>query len=162
MSRSVLVAGIGNLFLSDDAFGCEVVSRLAERALPASVRVVDYGIRGMHLVYDLLDGYDALVIIDALPVGETPGALTVLEVSAEDVATGADLDAHDMNPVAVLSGVIGLGGTLPRTYVVGARPACLDEGIGLSEQLLAAVPEAVSTVMELVAELTATADAGRP
>ncbi len=160
MSGSILVAGIGNMFLTDDGFGPEVVRRLAQEQLPASVRVVDYGIRGMHLAYDLLEGYDVLVLVDALPTGEHPGALTVLEVSGDDVPAGTDLDAHDMNPVAVLSGLLNLGGMLPRTYVVGGRPADLGEGIGLSAPMLSAVPEAVRTVVDLVASIAADAPAG--
>ncbi len=80
---TVLVAGIGNLFLGDDGFGPEVVRRLADGRPPPGVRVVDYGIRGMHLAYDLLDGYDALVLVDALPGGRRARAsVVVLEVGA--------------------------------------------------------------------------------
>ena len=79
MTDRVLVAGIGNIFLSDDAFGVEVAHRLSGRALPDGVRVEDYGIRGMHLAYDLLEGYDALVLVDAVPMGEPPGTLAVIE-----------------------------------------------------------------------------------
>jgi hydrogenase maturation protease len=152
LTPRILVAGIGNIFHGDDGFGPEVVRRLASEQLPEQVRVVDYGIRGMHLAYDLLDEYDALVLIDALPAGEKPGAVVVLEVTADDLPQDADLDAHDMNPVAALVSLRHLGGTLPPTYVVGARPAVLDEGIGLSPELEAAVPEAVRTVLELIGE----------
>ena len=79
MTRRVLVAGIGNIFLSDDGFGVEVATRLAARTLPDGVRVEDFGIRGVHLAYELLDGYDALVLIDAVPMGEPPGTLAVIE-----------------------------------------------------------------------------------
>ena len=79
MRGSTLVAGIGNVFLTDDAFGVEVAHRLTSRALPEGVRVDDFGIRGIHLAYELLEGYDALVLIDAVPMGEPPGTLAVLE-----------------------------------------------------------------------------------
>jgi len=163
MAARVLVAGIGNLFLGDDGFGPEVVRRLAEQhALPAGVRVVDYGIRGMHLAFDLLDPYDALVLVDALPAGDATGEVMVLEVSADDL-DGGEFDAHGMNPVAMLSGVERLGGSLPATYVVGCRAAGVAEGIGLSAPVAAAVPEAVAAVHALVARLTAAApaDTGR-
>jgi hydrogenase maturation protease len=156
MSRRVLVAGIGNLFLGDDGFGPEVVRRLAERAappLPESVRVVDYGIRGMHLAYDLLDGYDVLVLVDAAPMGERAGDISVLEVGPDDLRRNPgerEFDAHDMNPVAVLASLEQLGGTLPPTYVVGCRPATTEEGIGLSDVVSAAVPAAVDAVLALV------------
>ncbi|MGZ4472537.1 MAG: hydrogenase maturation protease [Nocardioidaceae bacterium] len=163
----VLVAGIGNLFLSDDGFGPEVVRRLPGHArVPDDVRVVDYGIRGLHLAYDLLDGYDALVIVDAVPTGSAPGAVTVLEVG-RDAIDGpdlgeAELDAHGMNPVAVLAGVGRLGGTLPPTYLVGCRPETVADSIGLSPAVEAAVPEALDALTALLARLGSPVDAGRP
>ena len=163
MAARVLVAGIGNLFLGDDGFGPEVVRRLAEQhALPSGVRVIDYGIRGMHLAYDLLDPCDALVLVDALPAGGATGQVVVLEVSADDLG-GGEFDAHGMNPMAMLSGVQRLGGTLPATYVVGCRVAEVAEGIGLSAPVAAAVPEAVAAVRALVDRLSAAApaDTGR-
>ncbi|CAA9378297.1 MAG: Hydrogenase maturation protease [uncultured Nocardioidaceae bacterium] len=158
MGPRVLIAGIGNIFCGDDGFGPEVVRHLAsagQPALPAGVTLVDYGIRGLHLAYDVLDGYDALVLVDALPGEGRPGELKVLEVGADDVprpAPGAELDAHSMSPVAVLSSVSTLGGQLPPTYVVGALPADLSEGIGLSEPMTAAVPRAADTVRALLQE----------
>jgi hydrogenase maturation protease len=155
MSEQVLVAGIGNIFLGDDGFGSEVVRHLqaADQPLPADVRVVDYGIRGVHLCYDLLDGYAALILLDALPTGGRAGEVAVLFVGAEDLlSSDAGYDPHGMNPVAVLAGLPALGGTLPPTYVVGAQPMELGEGIGLSEPLRRAVPVAAAAVRELVAE----------
>jgi hydrogenase maturation protease len=151
MRKRVLVAGIGNLFLTDDAFGSEVARRLAAVALPEGVKVVDYGIRGMHLAYDLLDGYDALVVIDALPGNGAPGDLSVLEVGPDDLGEG-ELDAHGMAPVAVLASLGQLGGSLPLTYVVGCQPADVGEGIGLSPTVAAAVEPAVDLVLEVVAD----------
>ena len=150
MADCVLVAGIGNLFLSDDGFGPEVVRRLAQQDdLPAGVKVVDYGIRGMHLAYDLLDGYRALVVVDALPGAGAAGDITVLEVAQDDLGTG-DFDPHGMAPVAVLASVHQLGGTLPPTYVVGCQPATVEDGIGLSEAVAAAVPRAIAAVRTLL------------
>jgi hydrogenase maturation protease len=125
---------------------------------PDGVRVVDYGIRGMHLAYDLLEGYDALVLVDALPVGDVAGAITVLRVGPDDLGTG-EFDAHGMSPVAVLGSLDQLGGTLPPTFVVGCRPESVDEGIGLTEPVAAAVPRAVETLVQLLAKLRA--DEGR-
>ena len=150
MTGRVLVAGVGNLFLGDDGFGPEVARRLAGRSLPAGVRVVDYGIRGMHLAYDLLDGYDELVILDAAPRGGRPGEVVVLEVGEGDFGTG-EFDGHGMEPTAVLSSLGSLGGRLPRTYVVGCEPADIDEGIGLSPSVAAAVDPAVDAVLRLLA-----------
>ncbi|MGA8209979.1 MAG: hydrogenase maturation protease, partial [Nocardioidaceae bacterium] len=144
MTARVLVAGIGNLFCSDDGFGPEVVRRLGDlpELGPDRVRVVDYGIAGMHLAYDLLADHDALVIVDAARVGEHRGDVVVLEVGPDDLGDLGDgaLDAHQMSPAAVLACLRRLGGRLPRTYVVGCRPGSLAEGIGLSEAVQAAVP----------------------
>jgi hydrogenase maturation protease len=165
----VLVAGVGNLFLGDDGFGPEVVRRLAvqQPPLPGGVTVVDYGIRGMHLAYDLLAGYDALVLVDALPGRDTPGQVVVLRVTASDLGDGdpgdgdpgdgdpgdGGFDGHGMDPAAMLAGVTRLGGTLPATYLVGCRVARVDEEIGLSGPVAAAVPAAMDAVRELVSSL---------
>jgi hydrogenase maturation protease len=147
----VLVAGIGNLFLTDDGFGSEVARRLAGEQLPEGVRVVDYGIRGMHLAYDLLDGYAGLVVVDAIPGAGEPGELSVMEVGPDDLGEG-ELDAHGMAPVAVLASLGQLGGSLPPTYVVGCQPADVTDGIGLTPQVAAAVDGAVQLVFEVLAE----------
>jgi hydrogenase maturation protease len=146
---TVLVAGIGNIFRSDDGFGPEVARQLLSRALPAGVTVVDYGIRGMHLAYDLLDGYDGLVIVDALPRQGQPGDIVVLRVGPEDLGDG-EFDAHGMAPVAVLGSLTSMGGELPPTYVVGCEPADLDEGMGLTPAVEAAVGRAIDAVIELL------------
>ncbi len=145
---TVLVAGVGNIFLGDDGFGPEVARLLAAEPLPAAVRVVDYGIRGTHLAFDLLGGYDRLVLVDAL-AGGPPGELVLLEVGPADLGEG-DTDPHGMNPVAVLAALSRLGGTLPPPYVVGCRAASVAEGIGLTPPVAAAVPAAVSAVRTLL------------
>ena len=152
MSTRVLVAGIGNIFRRDDGFGSEVARRLSQVELAPDVRVVDYGIRGMHLAYDLLDGYDALLLVDTVPVNGRPGSLRVLEVGPDDLVEG-ELDAHGMEPTAVLSNLEVLGGRLPRTIVVGCEASDVGDGIGLSETVTDAVDDAVRTVVDLVDEL---------
>ena len=151
---TILVAGVGNIFLTDDGFGPEVVRHIAAQAepLPAQARLVDYGIRGMHLAYDLLDGYDALVLIDARPGAGAAGELVVLEIGADDVPRG-EFDAHGMDPVAVLAALPDLGGQLPPTYLVGCRPADLSEGIGLTPTVQNAVPAAAEAARRLVRQL---------
>lgn len=149
MRPHTLVAGVGNIFLGDDGFGCAVASRLAESGVPEGVRVVDYGIRGMHLAYDLLDGWDLLVLVDALPDRGEPGRLEVIEIRPEDLGSG-DLDAHGMSPLAVLSSLGALGGRLPPTVLVGAQVADVGDLIGLGDLVEAAVPAAVDAIRALL------------
>lgn len=151
MKGGVLVAGIGNLFLTDDGFGGEVARRLVQQGVPEGVTVVDYGIRGMHLAYDLLDGYDALVVVDTVPGAGSPGDLVVLEVGPEDLGEG-ELDAHGMAPVSVLASLSSLGGELPPTFVVGCQPADVGDGIGLTPAVQDAVDRAVALVHEVVGQ----------
>ena len=151
----VLVAGIGNVFLGDDGFGVEVIAALDRGALPAAVRVTDYGIRGVHLAYDLLDGeYQTLIMVDAAPVGGPPGELAVLRVDPGSAAAGAlpgraPVDGHAMDPQAVLGALARLGGQVSRVFVVGCQPAVLAERMGLSEPVRGAVAEAARIVTEL-------------
>ena len=158
MTRRVLVAGIGNIFLSDDGFGVEVAQRLAHRQLPEGVRAVDFGIRGIHLAYELLDGYDALVLIDAVPMGREPGTMAMIE--PEDVAlpdAGDDvapvLDAHTMNPGVVLGMLATFEAKVRRIVIVGCEPASLDDGIGLSAPVAEAVDAAVELLEDVLTEI---------
>ena len=125
--------------------------RLAAGHLPAHVRAVDYGIRATHLAYDLLDGWDALVLVDALPNSGEPGALRVLAVGPDDLGPGGVPDPHGMDPHSVLA---SLGDRLPRTVVVGCQVADVTEGIGLSPPVADAVDRAVATVRRLVDEVS--------
>jgi hydrogenase maturation protease len=164
----MLIAGVGNIFLGDDGFGVEVASRLATADLPDWVRVADYGISGMHLAYDLAEGYESTILVDATPRGGEPGTVYVMELdtrvpsaAAATAAPGAPeapvadsgallLDAHGMQPDVVL-GMLNLLGAEPgRVFLVGCEPASTDEGIGLSEPVTAAVDEAVRIVLDLV------------
>jgi hydrogenase maturation protease len=145
---NTLVAGIGNIFNRDDGFGCEVIGRL--RDMPVDVRVEDYGIRGMHLALDLLAGVDLLILVDAIAGTDPPGTLCVLE--PDPSGNAEPLDAHRMDPLAVLGMVAGLGGEIGRVLVVGCQPADLDDGMGLSPSVEAVVARAVDIVENLVAE----------
>jgi hydrogenase maturation protease len=156
---AVLVAGIGNIFLGDDGFGVEVAARLATAPRPDGVRVADFGIRGVHLAYELLDGYDCLVLVDAVPMGEPPGTVAVIEPDGAALpwlggVEPPPVDAHRMGPDVVLATLARLGGSVPRIRIVGCQPATLDEGIGLSVPVAAAVDGAVALCRQLVAEVT--------
>jgi hydrogenase maturation protease len=155
----VLVAGIGNIFLGDDGFGVEVAGRMRGHALPEGARVEDFGIRGVHLAYELLDGYDAVVLVDAVPMGEEPGTIALIEPELSELERGDDvaptMEAHSMSPAVVLDMLAGLGGRVGRVLIVGCQPASLEEGIGLSEPVAAAVDRAVEAVDEVLVELCA-------
>lgn len=150
MSPRVLVAGIGNIFLADDGFGVEVARRLREVDLPGQVQVGDYGTSGMHLAFDLLDGYDTAILVDATPRGEPPGTLSVLQPSDTGRRGSAQLDAHGMQPDAVLALLEQLGGVAPRVLVLGCEPAETERRIGLSAPVERAVAGAVRKVVQLV------------
>jgi hydrogenase maturation protease len=139
----VLVAGIGNTFLGDDGFGCE----LARRVAFAGADVADFGIRGMDLAYALAD-YDVVVFLDATPRGGEPGTLYVIEPDLD--ALPLNLDAHAMDPVSVLALAKTLGGQLPRTLVLGCEPAGVEEFSDLSEPVRAALDEAEKLLAEVL------------
>jgi len=150
----ILVAGIGNIFLGDDAFGSDVARFLEHMAWPDHVHVEDFGIRGYDLAYAIMNA-DAAILIDAVPRGEPPGTVYLIEPDLENLGEGS-IDPHTMNPVAVLQLVQSLGGATGRIFLVGCEPGPLecDEGrLGLSAPVQAAVHEAVALVERVVADL---------
>lgn len=154
---SILVAGIGNIFLGDDAFGVEVVRRMAGLKLPESVRVSDFGIRGFDLAYALQDGYETTILVDACPRGQAPGTLYVIEpdlkVLDDPQAPQATVEAHAMNPLNVLRMARAMNIEVKNILLVGCEPETLggEEGqMGLSAPVDAAVDEAVKLVESLV------------
>lgn len=161
----ILVAGIGNIFLGDDAFGVEVVRRLAERPLPAGVRVVDFGIRGLDLTYALMDGYDTVILVDAVPRGEPPGTLFVLEPPIPGAADAQPVvEGHNLDPAKVLRLVAALGGQVKHLILVGCEPEPPADGddmrMELSEPVRLAVEEAAKLVESLIGEIGAEAACG--
>ncbi|WP_081736636.1 hydrogenase maturation protease [Amycolatopsis orientalis] len=154
MTPRVLIAGIGNIFLGDDGFGVEVARRLSAEVFPGRVRVADYGIRGMHLAYDLVSGeYDLTVMVDATQRGDAPGTVYVVELDPPDGPprpTAEALDAHGMQPDVVLNLVALLGGNPGRVLLVGCEPAVLDHRMELSPPVVAAVDTAVGAVADII------------
>ncbi|MEU6553821.1 hydrogenase maturation protease [Streptomyces sp. NPDC046915] len=167
----LLVAGIGNIFLADDAFGPEVIKALAGRPLPAEVHVRDFGIRGLDLAYQLLDGYAAAVFVDAAPRGLAPGTLSLIEADAPGLPDATDTarhapEAHGMDPVKVLALAAHLGeGALPRVVVLACEPEAVpsaddpDVTVGLSAPVRDAVERAVPLLHTVVERLLADAGA---
>ena len=154
VSGRTLVAGVGNVFLRDDAFGVEVIKLLSGRPVPDGVQVKDFGIRGVHLAYDLLDGCDLFVLVDAAQRGEAPGTVTVLEVEVPepDPAAGPVIDAHSLTPDGIFALLGSLGGRPGRSLLVACEPADVSAGMGLSDPVQEALPHAVRTVEEILAE----------
>jgi hydrogenase maturation protease len=156
--KQILVAGIGNSWLRDDGFGGEVARRLQARALPAGVTVADFGTGGLDLAYEVMRGYDALVLVDTSRQGEPPGTLYVMEADEADVTAGiADgdmIDPHAMDPESVLRFVKAVGGWPGKVIVIACEPAEVEEvGIGLSGPIGASVDRAVELVLETIAGL---------
>jgi hydrogenase maturation protease len=152
----VLVAGVGNIFLQDDAFGSEVARRLDGAAMGDGIEVVDVGIAGTHLALRLLDGYDALVLVDAVQRGAPPGTLTVLEPTADDIAgvtSDGSLPTHELDPLALLALTRAWDCLPPRVVVVGCEVESVAEGLGLTDSVAAALDPAVEMVMRVATEL---------
>jgi hydrogenase maturation protease len=150
---SILVAGIGNIFLGDDGWGVEVVRRLAFRPLPEGVRVADFGIRGVHLAFELLEHPDeTTVLVDITPRGGEPGTVYLIEPDLEALAGHATgpADAHGMTPDAVFALLRSMGGSPGRVWIVGCEPLTTEEGMGLSPPVEGAVDEAVTLILDLI------------
>lgn len=161
LAGPVLVAGIGNILLGDDGVGVSVAQRLAGRSLPEGVEVVDVGIRGIHLAFQLLDGYSALVMVDAMQRGGSPGDVYVVEPDltgppasdAAEAAAAGLMDAHDASPDTVLALMAPLGIQLSRVLVVGVEPADVSARMGLSSAVEAAVDRAADVAVEVAGDL---------
>jgi len=157
-SDRILIAGIGNIFFGDDAFGGEVIKELIKSPLPEGVDAVDFGIRSYDLAYAIMDGYAATILVDITARGEPPGTVYLIELDQEKIGNleATAPDGHSLDPVAVLRLVQSLGGQIERLYLVACEPAILeteDGRIGLSESVQAAVPEAVQMIRRLIAKL---------
>jgi len=160
MKQRILVAGIGNIFLGDDAFGVEVARLLESRQLPPEVRVHDFGIRSFDLAYALLDDWEAVILVDAVSRGDAPGTLYTMEVNPSQIVDESfatpNFDAHTMEPLSVMRLAMSMGEVKARLYVVGCEPADLggEEGrMGLTDVVEAAVAEAANMVEELAGRL---------
>jgi hydrogenase maturation protease len=158
----ILIAGIGNAWMRDDGFGGEVAKRLSERELPPEVAVFDFGTGGLDLAYEVMRGYNALVLVDISRQGGEPGTLYVMEADEDDVDAGIEdgqvINPHGMDPQTVLRFVKTLGAWPGKVVVVACEPAVVEEmGFGLSDQVAEAVDRAVGVVLETAAELIAEA-----
>jgi hydrogenase maturation protease len=157
-TKQILVAGIGNAWLRDDGFGGEVAKRLTERELPAGVTVMDFGSGGLDLAYEVMRGYDALILVDVSRQGSAPGTLYVMEAREEDVDGGIEdgqvLNPHGMDPQTVLRFVKYVGGWPGQVLVVACEPETVEDvGLGLSDPVRGAVARAADLVLDTIGEL---------
>lgn len=152
MRGRVLVAGVGNIFLGDDAFGCEVARRMSIRHSDDEVTVADFGIRGFDLACALTDGYETAVLVDACERGGEPGTLYVIEPEVRD--EGGGLEPHAMKPEKVLAFASTFGDLPKNTFIVGCEPqftgADADGHMGLSLPVSDSVERAVEIVESLI------------
>jgi hydrogenase maturation protease len=154
--KKILIAGLGNIFQADDAFGCEVIRQLKPEAFPPGVTVIDFGIRSYDLAFALTNGYDAIILVDAAGRGGKPGTVYLIEpeASALDEDQQPAVDAHSMNPLSVIQMAQSLGGVCGKLYLIGCEPAELEsDEIGLSDKVQKAIPQAVAMIESLVKEL---------
>jgi len=156
-TKQILVAGIGNAWMKDDAFGGKVAERLLAGELPEGVTALDFGTGGLDLAYEVMRGYDALVLVDVSRQGGEAGTLYVMEPDPADIEAiddGQVVNPHGMDPHTVLRFVKTVGGWPGKVVVVACEPAAVEEmGLELSPQVSAAVEGAVSLVLEQIAEL---------
>jgi hydrogenase maturation protease len=162
--RSILIAGVGNAWLRDDGFGGEVARRLSERQLPDGVSVMDAGTGGLDLAYEVMRGYDGLVILDVSKQGGEPGTLYVMEPDEDEVDGGIEdgevINPHGMDPQTVLRFVKSIGAWPGRVIVIACEPADVEEmGWGLTDEVKAAVDRAIDLVIETIEEMQAGAPA---
>jgi hydrogenase maturation protease len=163
MTPTILIAGIGNIFLGDDAFGVEVARSLLARALPPQVHIKDFGIRGFDLAYSMLDPWHTLIMVDAIQRDEAPGTLFLIEPDLSGLgnlaAEGLDLNPHGMDPMHVLNLAASLGSIQPRVLVLGCEAndfgGELEGRMGLSPAVEAAVEEASNMIEELIGRILA-------
>ena len=153
-----LVVGMGNVLRGDDGFGVEVVKRL--QSLPdvgARAKVIELGIGGVHLVQELMDGYDLLVIADAVNRGGPPGRLYVLELEVPSTPSALEAwerdltDMHEAVPGKALVMARAIGVLPKRVLLVGCQPERTDEiELGLTPVVQGAVDEAVARIRSLL------------
>jgi hydrogenase maturation protease len=154
---SILIAGIGNAWLKDDGFGGEVIKSLTERELPDDVVVLDFGTGGLDLAYEVMRGYDALILVDVSRQGGEPGTLYLMEPDRDEIAAGIEdgeiIDPHSMDPQTVLRFVKTVGGWPGKVVVIACEPGPVAEmGLGLSDSVRAVVDRAADLALKTAAE----------
>jgi hydrogenase maturation protease len=156
--KQILIAGVGNAWLQDDGFGGEVIRRLEAEGVESGLTVLDFGTSGLDLAYEVMRGYDAMILVDATRQGDVPGTLYVMEPAQSEFAPSIDdgeaIDPHHMDPQTVLRFVSATGGWPGKVVVVGCEPGEVDEpGLGLTPPVARAVGGAMDLVRQTAAAL---------
>ena len=158
VKKRVMIAGVGNMFMKDDGFGCEVIKKVSHKKFPEGVEIRDFGTGGLKLAYDLMKGYDGLILVDASARGEKPGTLYVIEPKEEEVdgnlENGTIIDPHGSDPATVLRFVKSVGAWPAKVLIVACEPENVEDfEIGLSEPVNAVLDQAATLVEEMVKEI---------
>ena len=156
--KRVMIAGVGNMFMKDDGFGGAVIKRIANKVFPEGVEIKDFGTGGLKLAYDLMKGYDGLILLDASQRGEKPGTLYVIEPDEKefdaDLEQGGPIDPHGADPVMVLRFVKAIGSWPAKVMIVACEPETVEDlEIGLSQAVGASIDKAVELVDEIINDI---------
>lgn len=156
--KRVMIAGVGNMFMQDDGFGSAVIQKMLHKKFPEGVEIKDFGTGGLKLAYDLMQGYDALILLDASARGEQPGTLYRIEPDEKDFSTdlqqGGPIDPHGSDPVTVLRFVRSIGAWPGKVFIIACEPESIDDfAIGLSKAVTDSVDEAIKLTEEIVNEI---------
>lgn len=156
-----LVAGMGNVLRGDDGFGIRVIDELKQNHIfTDDVNLYEAGIGGISLVQELMSGYDALIVIDAVEKGAAPGTVFVLEpmdgkVEIKNLELHQKMvDMHYADPSKVLLMAKAVNVCPPIVYIVGCQPEFVDEAEeGLRPSVENAIPQAINEVISLLEQL---------
>ncbi len=156
--KRVMIAGVGNMFMKDDGFGGAVIKQLMHKEFPEGVEIKDFGTGGLKLAYDLMKGYDGLILLDASQRGEEPGTLYVIEPEENSIDAnledGGPIDPHGSDPATILRFVKGIGAWPGKVLIVACEPSCVDEfEIGLTDSVNEVVSKAVDLVNDILKDI---------
>lgn len=150
--KRILIAGIGNIFFGDDAFGCETIKKIKSSALPPSIKIIDFGIKTRDLAFELAAGnYDLTIIVDAVKRGESPGTIYLIELPTRNQGEQKIFAAHDLKLGETIRFARELGAEANKILLVGCEPANLT-GENLSEAVESAIDKACDIILKIVSE----------
>lgn len=159
----VLVSGVGNALKGDDAFGVAAAARMkSDPRLTGDVEIQETGIGGIHMVQELMRGYDALIMFDAFDRGGFVGELYLLDPELPNVDSFSDeekrnffADVHYATPVRAMTLARAIGALPEMVRIIGCQPSDPDAfDTEMHVDVAAAVPRAIDMAFELLADLS--------